>query len=107
MNLRFLLFLTSLFPFSSSIMYRRYSNFSVIVLFSNIVSFHTAAQSPGHPFLILSGHGRFFQCFFCCCLTFRVLVFVSSALNGIGISSSLTIHFSIVFQRISALDTFL
>ena len=76
MSLRCLLFLTSLFPFSSSIMY---SNFSVTVAFSNIDSCHMAAQSPGHPFLILSGHGHFCHSV---SFAFRILVFVSFALNG-------------------------
>ena len=57
--LRCLLFLASLFPFSNSIMYRWYSNFSVTVAFSNIGSCHMAAQPPGHSFLVLSVHGHF------------------------------------------------
>ena len=50
--------------------------------FSNIGSCYTAAQSPGHPFLILSGHGCFCHSIsFAVGFAFPILVFVSSALN--------------------------
>ena len=98
MSLRFLLFFTSLFPFSSSIMYCRYSNFSVTVVFFQ------------YSFLLYGCTVPFINsvrswCFFCCCFTFHILVFISSVLNG-DMDGDIPVEFGMLVNSCIAIVTF-
>ena len=83
MSLRCLLFIICIFPFSSSSMHHQYSNFSVTVAFFQKWFLSYGFTVTWSPFLNSVKSWAFLSlCFFCCCFAFRILVFVSSSLNG-------------------------
>ena len=82
MSLRCFLFLTCHFSFSSLILYRWYSNFSMTVVFFQYWFLPYDCTATWSPFPNSVRSWAFLsQCFFCCCFAFHILIFVSFPLN--------------------------